>query len=191
MTATESQLTAKVALLNEAHILERIAERVDTQVFNDAVDLLCPLVGFTAVGKSGHVARRAAASFSSVGLASVYVDSNEALHGDLGLLRTCSVIIAVSNSGWTKEVNNALLAADNDKVIAIVGDDASTIANRAAIVLDAQVMVEVDPTRLVPTASLVAQSAWCDALMIAWMHRANVSADDFRRNHPGGAIGVG
>lgn len=198
MTATESQLTAKVALLNEAEVLRRVAERVDTENFNEAVDLLRPLVGFTGVGKSGHVARRAAASFSSVGLAAVYVDANEALHGDLGLLRACSVLIAISNSGNTREVVATIDGLGGAHpggacpIIAITnGMRSSELACCGDVVLDTRLPREVDPTGLVPTASLVAQNAWCDALMIAWMHRHGITAANFKTNHPGGTIGAG
>lgn len=198
MTAAESQLTAKVALLNEAEVLRRVAERVDTESFNEAVGLLRPLVGFTGVGKSGHVARRAAASFSSVGLAACYVDANEALHGDLGLLRTCSVLIAISNSGNTREVIVTIDGLGGSHpggampIIAITRNHKDAeLALCGDVVLDSELPREVDPTSLVPTASLVAQSAWCDALMIAWMHRQGITPRDFKNNHPGGTIGAG
>src|SRR5690606_7059796 len=112
------------AILVEAKAVRTVAERIQVgqAAFDFAVELLRPVVGFIGIGKSGHVARRAAASFSSVGLAAMYVDANEALHGDLGALRACSTIVALSNSGTTSEVLRTLALCDEpDNIIAIVG----------------------------------------------------------------------
>lgn len=194
MVASETALIASVALLQEAECLRRVAQRVDSDVFIQALDLLQPTVGFTAVGKSGHVARRAAASFSSVGCPAVYVDANEALHGDLGLLRSCSVIVLISNSGSTNELLQTFYSVRHQvPTILIFGADVEERRAqgylRPHVVLDASVPAEVDPTGRVPTASLVAQSAWCDALLVSWMTRYGTTIEQFRANHPGGAIG--
>lgn len=188
----EASIVAGVAraLQESPHEFMTAVSLLPTPLVSDMPSLESRLIGFTGVGKSGHVARRAAASFSSVGLAAVYVDANEAMHGDLGLLRTCETIIAVSASGRTLETIEAVTKARvySPSVIGI-GHGPSTPLGQLAHVTLSSFCVETDRAGLVPTGSLAMQSTWCNALMIGWLELHDRELGEFKANHPGGTIG--
>ncbi|MEO1003205.1 MAG: KpsF/GutQ family sugar-phosphate isomerase [Cyanobacteria bacterium J06638_7] len=145
----------------------------------------------TGVGKSGIVARKIAATFSSIGLTAVFLNPLDALHGDLGIVAAEDVILLLSNSGETAELLAILphLISRGTLRIALVGRLNSTLARGCDVVLDGSVDREVCPLNLAPTASTAVAMAIGDALAAVWMERAGISPVDFAINHPAGSLG--
>lgn len=178
----------------EANAIAAAADRLDTQVVDKAVSLLADCdskVVFTGVGKSGIVAQKCAATFTSVGLVGVFLNPLDALHGDLGIVRDGDVVVFVSNSGESGELLALVpyVKKRTVSVIGILGRTTSTLARECDVVLDASVEREACPIDLVPTSSTAVAMAIGDALAVLWMDRRKVSAEDFALNHPGGALG--
>ncbi|MCC7487772.1 MAG: KpsF/GutQ family sugar-phosphate isomerase [Burkholderiales bacterium] len=180
-------------LATEAAAVQALADRLDRR-FVDAVDVVRACSGrivVTGIGKSGHVARKVAATLASTGTPAFFVHAAEASHGDLGMIADHDVVIAVSNSGETPELLAILplLKRRGAKLIALTGNAASTLAREADVVLDAAVEKEACPLGLAPTSSTTAAMAFGDALALALLEARGFDADDFARAHPGGALG--
>ena len=145
----------------------------------------------TGVGKSGIVARKIAATFSSIGLMAIYLNPLDALHGDLGVVSPDDLALVLSNSGETEELLQILphLKRRGTARIALVGRVASSLARGCDVVLDGSVDREVCPLNLAPTASTAVAMAIGDALAAVWMERRGVSPEDFALNHPAGSLG--
>ena len=145
----------------------------------------------TGVGKSGIVARKIAATFSSIGLTAVFLNPTDALHGDLGIVASDDVALLLSNSGETEELLAILphLKRRGTGRIALVGRIDSALARGCDVVLDGSVDREVCPLNLAPTASTAVAMAIGDALAAVWMERAGISPEDFAINHPAGSLG--
>lgn len=145
----------------------------------------------TGVGKSGIVARKIAATFSSIGLMAIYLNPLDALHGDLGVVASDDLALLLSNSGETEELLQILphLKRRGTARIALVGRVASTLARGCDVVLDGSVDREVCPLNLAPTASTAVAMAIGDALAAVWMERRGVSPEEFALNHPAGSLG--
>jgi arabinose-5-phosphate isomerase len=145
----------------------------------------------TGIGKSGHVGRKLAATLASTGTPAFFVHPAEASHGDLGMISSEDVVIALSNSGEVAEVNLLLtpIKRVGAKLIAITGNENSTLAKEADIALDAKVNEEACPLGLAPTASTAAAMALGDALAMALLEARGFTAEDFARSHPGGSLG--
>jgi arabinose-5-phosphate isomerase len=145
----------------------------------------------TGVGKSGIVARKIAATFSSIGLMSVYLNPLDALHGDLGVVANGDLALLLSNSGETDELLQILPHLKRRCIarIALVGRVVSSLARGCDVVLDGSVDREVCPLNLAPTASTAVAMAIGDALAAVWMERRGVSPEDFALNHPAGSLG--
>ncbi|MGB1196520.1 MAG: KpsF/GutQ family sugar-phosphate isomerase [Synechococcus sp.] len=145
----------------------------------------------TGVGKSGIVARKIAATFSSIGLMALYLNPLDALHGDLGVVAADDVCLLLSNSGETAELLDLLphLKRRGTARIALVGRADSSLARGSDVALDASVDREVCPLNLAPTASTAVAMAIGDALAAVWMERRGISQADFALNHPAGALG--
>ena len=145
----------------------------------------------TGIGKSGHVGRKFAATLASTGTPAFFVHPAEASHGDLGMISREDVVIALSNSGEVAELNALLtpLKRVGAKLIAITGNESSTLAKEADISLDARVDEEACPLGLAPTASTAAAMALGDALAMALLEARGFTAEDFARSHPGGSLG--
>lgn len=165
------------------------------QEFVQAVDLimLCPpnRLIITGIGKSGLIGQKMAATFNSTGTPSCFLHPVEAMHGDLGMVGPNDVVLAISYSGETTELNR-LLASLKERtvpVIAMTGNIRSSLAEQAAVVLSVAVPMEACPLGLAPTASTTATLALGDALAVALLQRRRFRAEDFRRNHPGGSLG--
>ena len=143
------------------------------------------------VGKSGIVARKIAATFSSIGLTAVFLNPVDALHGDLGIVASDDVALLLSNSGETDELLAILphLKRRGTARIALVGRIQSSLAKGCDVVLDGSVDREVCPLNLAPTASTAVAMAIGDALAAVWMERAGISPADFAINHPAGSLG--
>ena len=173
--------------------LRRVRERLDNQ-FEEAARLILSSKGrvvITGIGKSGLVGRKIAATLASTGTPSIFLHPAEALHGDLGVVMPGDVVIAISNSGETQEVN-ALLPAFRDRrvpVIAFTGCPDSTLARYANCTVDTGVEREACALGLAPTASTTACLAVGDALAVVLLKLRRFSEKDFRRNHPSGTLG--
>ena len=165
--------------------------------FDEAVDKIFSTIGrviFIGIGKSGIIADKIAASFSSVGLASFYIDAGTAYHGDLGRVSSDDVVIFISNSGETQEVLQALSALQNIHnnelaTIAMTGSEDSTLAKNTDIVLSIDVAEEADITKLAPTSSTTATLVMGDALLFAIETAKEFDRESFAMYHPGGSIG--
>ncbi len=145
----------------------------------------------TGVGKSGIIARKIAATFSSLSLTSIYLNPLDALHGDLGIIVKGDTVIMLSNSGETFELLEILphIKKRNTKLISIVGKTNSTLALNSDSILDASVNEEICPLNLAPTASTSVAMAIGDALAASWMEMNGISHNDFAINHPSGSLG--
>ena len=145
----------------------------------------------TGVGKSGIVARKIAATFSSIGLMSIYLNPLDALHGDLGIIASKDICFLLSNSGETSELIEIIphLKRKSASVVGIIGNINSSIANICDVSLNAEVNREACPLNLAPTASTAVSMAIADALASVWMERKGISNEDFAINHPSGLLG--
>ena len=145
----------------------------------------------TGMGKSGHIARKIAATLASTGTPAFYVHPGEAGHGDLGMITADDVVLALSYSGESDEVLMLLpvLKRQGNTVLAMTGRAGSTLAREADIHLDVGVPAEACPLALAPTSSTTASLAMGDALAVALLEARGFTADDFARSHPAGALG--
>ena len=184
-------------LQEEAAAIAAAAARLSSEQVEAALELLlgcrtrrAKLV-VTGVGKSGIVARKIAATFSSIGLTAVFLNPTDALHGDLGIVAPDDVALLISNSGETEELLAILphLRRRGTALIALVGRLESSLANSSDVALDCSVDREVCPLNLAPTASTAVAMAIGDALAAVWMERAGISPEDFAINHPAGSLG--
>jgi arabinose-5-phosphate isomerase len=154
--------------------------------------LACPgRVVVCGLGKTGHIARKIAATLASTGTPSFFLHAAEAIHGDIGMIGGQDLLIAVSYSGSGQELLAILPAAHRlgVKVIAMTGHKDSELARLADVHLDVSVSQEACPLNLAPTASTTAALAMGDALAVACLEARGFGADDFARSHPGGALG--
>ena len=162
--------------------------------FRDAVAMILESRGrvvVSGIGKSGHIARKLAATFASTGTPAYFVHAAEAVHGDLGMITRDDMLIAISNSGENDELLTIvpLVKRLGGKLIAITGNESSSLAHEADIHLDGRVDQEACPLNLAPTASTTAALALGDALAVALLDARGFSASDFARSHPGGSLG--
>ncbi len=143
------------------------------------------------MGKSGHIARKVAATMASTGTPAIYVHPGEASHGDLGMITDADVVLALSNSGETDEVLTIIpaLRRQGNPVIAMTGRPHSTLARLADVHLDVSVSEEACPLGLAPTSSTTAALVMGDALAVALLEARGFTAEDFARSHPAGSLG--
>jgi arabinose-5-phosphate isomerase len=186
--------SAAELLRHEADAIAAAADRLDHERFSQAVEILARCTGAvvtTGAGTSGIVARKIAATLTSTGTPALFVHPSDALHGGLGIIGRQEVVIAVSNSGETEEIAALLpyLRSREVNVIAIVGNLESTLAQEAAVALDAFAQREAGPHGLVPTASVAVAFAIGDALALTVMEVKGVTRDAFAANHPSGRLG--
>ena len=184
---------AKRVLRIEAQAVAGLIDRLDAG-FPRAVALIRACHGrvvVSGVGKSGHIARKIAATLASTGTPAYFVHAAEAAHGDLGMITRDDVLIALSNSGESEELLTIvpLVKRQGGRLVAITGNPASTLAREADAHLDAGVAEEACPLNLAPTASTTAALAMGDALAVALLDARNFNAEDFARSHPGGRLG--
>jgi arabinose-5-phosphate isomerase len=183
---------ARRVLLIEADAVRALIERID-QRFLDAVELIDKRKGRVVVsgmGKSGHIARKIASTLASTGTPAYFVHPAEASHGDLGMIESGDVFIAISYSGASEELLQIvpLVKRRGAKLIALTGKPDSALAREADVHLDAAVAQEACPHNLAPTASTTAALALGDALAVALLDKRGFSADDFARSHPRGQL---
>ncbi len=184
-------------LTTEAEAISAVGSRLSEaagQPMVDAVQIVLSAPGrvvVTGIGKSGHVGRKLAATLASTGTPAFFVHPAEASHGDMGMIAADDVVIALSNSGEVAEVNALLtpIKRVGAKIIAITGNEQSTLATEADVTLNAGVAEEACPLGLAPTASTAAAMALGDALAMALLEARGFTAEDFARSHPGGSLG--
>lgn len=162
--------------------------------FSKVVNLLHGMTGrviVTGMGKSGHVGRKLAATFASTGTPAYFVHPGEASHGDLGMICATDVVLALSWSGETAELEDIVgyCARQGVTLIALTGNGQSTLARRAAVALAVPEIEEACPNGLAPTTSTTVQLALGDALAVALLERRGFTAHDFKGFHPGGQLG--
>jgi arabinose-5-phosphate isomerase len=184
---------ARKVLQTEAEAILALVNRLDDR-FEDAIRTLLDCRGrviVTGMGKSGIIARKIAATLSRTGTPAFFLHPAEAIHGDLGVLQSDDVIVALSNSGETEELLRLLetIKRLGARMIAMTGDCKSTLAQAADVALDCQVSEEACPMNLVPTASTTAALALGDALAMTLFVAKGFRQDDFANIHPGGKIG--
>ncbi len=184
---------ATEVLETEARAISALARRIDDHFIAACRHVLaCPghLI-VTGMGKSGHIGHKLAATLASTGTPAFFVHPAEASHGDLGMIRSDDLVLALSNSGETEELLRLLpgLKRLGVKLVAMTGNPDSTLARYADVHLDTSVDREACPLGLAPTASTSAQLALGDALAIALLDARGFTAEDFARSHPAGALG--
>ncbi len=178
----------------EIETLEILKNNLDGNL-SKALDLLQNTKGrviVTGMGKSGHIARKMAATFASTGTVSFFVHPAEASHGDLGMISDDDVIIAISYSGESKELSDILIYAKrhNIPLIAITRNPQSALGKNSSLVLKLPDNGEACPLGLAPTSSTTATIVLGDVLAVDLMERRGFSATDFRQRHPGGKLGA-
>ena len=184
---------ARKVLETEAAAILALVPRLDDR-FDRAVELLHDCRGrviLTGMGKSGLICRKIAATLTSTGTAAFFLHPAEAIHGDLGVIQSDDVVLALSYSGETGEILRLLetIRRLGAKLIAITGAPRSTLAEAADVALDCSVTEEACPLNLVPTASTTAALAIGDALAMTLLVRKGFRVEDFANLHPGGKIG--
>ncbi|EAJ0337421.1 KpsF/GutQ family sugar-phosphate isomerase [Campylobacter lari] len=162
--------------------------------FSKAVELILSIKGrcvVSGMGKSGHVGAKIAATLASTGTPSFFMHPGEALHGDLGMIASEDVLLAISNSGETEEVLKLIPVIKKRKIplIVMAGDQNSTLAKQADVFINIAVKKEACPLQLAPTSSTTATLAMGDAIAVALMKARNFKPDDFALFHPGGSLG--
>ena len=184
---------AREVLTVEAEGIYAVRDNLGDE-FIQAVDLImaCPSrLVITGIGKSGLVGQKISATLNSTGTPSFFLHPVEAMHGDLGMVSSTDVVLALSYSGETIELNGLLASLKERavKIIAMTVGLHSTLAGYAAVTLNVVVPREACPLGLAPTSSTTATLALGDALAVALLKRKQFRAEDFRRNHPGGSLG--
>ena len=177
----------------ERDALAAVADRLG-DAFSQACQLVLESRGrvvATGMGKSGHVARKIAATLASTGTPAFYVHPGEAGHGDLGMITEADVVLALSYSGESDELLMLLpvLKRQGNRLIAMTGRPGSSLALAADVHLDVSVPAEACPLALAPTSSTTASLAMGDALAVALLDARGFTADDFARSHPAGSLG--
>ena len=188
-----AQALARRTFEIEAAAVLSLAHRVGPR-FAQAVQLMLACRGRVVVmgmGKSGHIGRKVAATLASTGTPALFVHPAEASHGDLGMITSADLVLAISNSGESAEfaVILPVLSRQGVPLVAITGGAQSTLAKQAQVTLDSSVAQEACPLNLAPTASTTAQLAMGDALAVALLDARGFKEEDFARSHPGGALG--
>ena len=184
---------AREVLGIEAAAVQSLVTRID-ESFLRALDVILRCEGrviVSGMGKSGHIARKIAATMSSTGTPAYFVHPGEASHGDLGMITDEDVIIALSYSGESQELMTIVpvIKRQGAKLISMTGNPASSLAEAADVHLDVHVDKEACPMGLAPTTSTTATLALGDALAMALLDAKGFGAEDFARSHPGGSLG--
>ncbi len=184
---------AREIILAEAEAVRQLADRLDP-AFEQAARAILACQGklvVTGVGKSGLVARKIVSTFNSTGTPALYLHPTDGLHGDLGLLQSSDLVMVVSKSGNTDELERLypIIERLGVPIIAISGNRNSKLARRAQIRLDATVPAEADRDNLAPTSSSTAAMALGDALAVVVQEARGFSAEDFSVLHPAGTLG--
>ncbi len=180
-------------LKHEAESISNLKDNIGEE-FLQALEIILSSKGrviFSGIGKSGYIAQKAASTLTSIGIPSGYLHPAEGFHGDLGIVTKGDVMVAVSNSGETREIIELLppLKRIGVPVIAITGNKNSTLARRADVHLFIGYVRESDPDNLIPTASALTTLAMLDAMTVALMRLRNFNKEDYAFIHPSGMLG--
>ncbi len=189
----EYLLEGKRVLKEEADALLQLSRNLDSS-FLKATDLLCSSkshIVFSGVGKSGIIAQKMAATFSSTGTPSMFVHASEAFHGDSGMIPKNGVCVLISHSGNTEELIKIipLIKRLDCQIISIISNKNSKLASHSNVILDTFVKKEACSLNLAPTTSTTATLALGDALAMAVMKKKGFTKEDFSIFHPGGLLG--
>ena len=191
--AKNIKYTAKEVLLNEAKAVEKLVDYLNEDFELCVAEILASngRVVVTGVGKSAIIASKIVATFNSTGTPALFMHAADAIHGDLGMVQDNDLVICISKSGNTPEVKVLvpLLKRTGARLIALVSNTHSFLAEQADFVLNATVDSEACPNNLAPTTSTTAHLALGDALAICLLQARGFSDEDFARYHPGGALG--
>ncbi|EPV8106006.1 KpsF/GutQ family sugar-phosphate isomerase [Campylobacter lari] len=193
MSQIEAIKIAKEVFEIESKTILDLCDNLDED-FNKAIELILSIKGrcvVSGMGKSGHIGAKIAATLASTGTPSFFMHPGEALHGDLGMLTSEDVLLAISNSGETEEVLKLIPVIKKRKIplIVMAGNQNSTLAKQADIFINIAVKKEACPLQLAPTSSTTATLAMGDAIAVALMRARNFRPDDFALFHPGGSLG--
>lgn len=193
LDAAALRRSAITVIETEARAIETLKLRIDAS-FMRACELMFDCQGRVVVsgmGKSGHVARKIAATFASTGTPAFFVHPGEASHGDLGMITQKDVVLALSNSGETDELLAILplIKRQGVPLILMTGNPDSSLATLADVHLDVSVPEEACPLGLAPTASTTAALVMGDALAVALLEARGFTSEDFARSHPAGSLG--
>ena len=193
MNEAAIQSLARAVIETEASAISALLDRVD-QAFLAACGFMLACTGRVVVigmGKSGHVGSKIAATLASTGTPAFFVHPAEASHGDIGMIKPADVVLALSNSGETEEVNLILplLKRLGVRIVAMTGNPASTLARHADAHIDVSVTKEACPLGLAPTSSTTAALVMGDALAISLLESRGFTREDFARSHPAGQLG--
>ncbi|MEC8159336.1 MAG: KpsF/GutQ family sugar-phosphate isomerase [Pseudomonadota bacterium] len=185
--------SARRTIAIERRAIEQLDQRIDDS-FSKAVDLLASVEGRVVVsgmGKSGHIGNKIAATLASTGTPAQFVHPAEACHGDMGMITRLDSALLMSNSGTTGEITALLplLKRLGIPIVAMTGNDSSTLARAADVHLNIGVTEEACPLDLAPTASTTANLVMGDALAIALLEKRGFTVEDFAFTHPGGVLG--
>ena len=177
----------------EKNAIQALINRIGEE-FENACKVILACSGRTVVvgiGKSGHIARKIAATLASTGTPAIYVHAGEANHGDIGMITKNDVVLAVSNSGQTEEILTLLplLKRKNIPIVCLTGDSQSELGMASTVILNTHVTEEACPLGLAPTASTTATLVMGDALAMALLEARGFTSDDFAFSHPGGNLG--
>ena len=181
------------AVIDEFNAIKGLTNAINDD-FVHAVEKIFETEGrviLTGIGKSAIIAQKIVATFNSTGTPSIFMHAADAIHGDLGIVRTDDIVMAISKSGETPEIKILipLLKGRKNFLIAMVGNIESYLAKQADLVLDTTVEKEACPNNLAPTSSTTAQLVMGDALAISLLELRGFSPADFAKFHPGGALG--
>ena len=177
----------------EKNAIQALINRIGEE-FENACKVILACSGRTVVvgiGKSGHIARKIAATLASTGTPAMYVHAGEANHGDIGMITKNDVVLAVSNSGQTEEILTLLplLKRKNIPIVCLTGNSQSELGMASTVNLNTHVTEEACPLGLAPTASTTATLVMGDALAMALLEARGFTSDDFAFSHPGGNLG--
>lgn len=194
MNDRKLQELALAVIETEARAITGLAEEINQPSFIQACHLMLACKGrvvVTGMGKSGHIAGKIAATLASTGTPAFFVHPGEASHGDLGMITTADVVLALSNSGETHEIVIILplIKRLNVPLITLTGNRDSTLSLAATANINVHVAREACPLGLSPTASTTAALAMGDALAVALLESRGFTEEDFARSHPGGTLG--
>ncbi|ELZ2673460.1 KpsF/GutQ family sugar-phosphate isomerase [Campylobacter upsaliensis] len=189
----ETLKIAKEVFEIEAEAIRNLSENLDHN-FSKAIELILNIKGrciISGMGKSGHIGAKIAATLASTGTPSFFMHPGEALHGDLGMITSEDVLIAISNSGETEELLKIIPAVKRRQIplIAMSGNVKSTLVKQAEIFLNIAIKKEACPLQLAPMSSTTATLVMGDAIAAALMKARKFQPDDFALFHPGGSLG--
>ena len=184
---------AKEVIKLQSESINNISKYIDEN-FEKAIQIILKSTGrvvVTGIGKSAIIANKIVATLNSTGTPSIFMHAADAIHGDLGIIKSDDVIICISKSGNTPEIKELVpfIKMNNNQLIAITGDKSSFLAKNSSVILNSFVEVEVCPNNLAPTNSTTAQLVIGDAIAVTLVKIKGFTKNDFAKFHPGGNLG--